>query len=225
MIGAPFAPFSNAKSPNLLSFGSTWRKNAPAMFFCPDASIETANFFESFTIACDPESFLIPTTTSGGLKLACVTQLTVAAVAVPPCAAPSTKSPYGIIKSACFFAFSSMIRNSLFKKMTSPHYAAREIYSRRDCTDAASQVKESENQGAARSRPLCGRRPMDRRPRQHLSAGQFAPRMPVRGVWRQCRRRSAGSERAPAAIVAAGRRRSLYRLGRRPRDDLHDGAT
>ena len=57
------------------------------------ASIESANFFESFTIACEPESFFIPTTTSGGLKLACVTQLTVAAVAVPPCAAPSTNSP------------------------------------------------------------------------------------------------------------------------------------
>src|ERR1700733_6313329 len=121
MIGAPLAPFSNAKSPNLPSLGSTWRKNAPAIPFCPPASIESANFFESFTIACEPESFLIPTTTSGGLKLACVTQLTVAAVAVPPCAAPRTNSPYGIIKSACFFTFSSMMsRTPSSKKLCLP---------------------------------------------------------------------------------------------------------
>ena len=67
----------------VLGFDVT-KERARDILSVPRASIESANFFESFTIACEPESFLIPTTTSGGLKLACVTQLTVAAVAVPP---------------------------------------------------------------------------------------------------------------------------------------------
>src|SRR5271156_5458560 len=144
----------------------------------------------------------MPTTTSGGLKLACVTQLTVAAVAVPPCAAPSTNSPYGIISSACFFAFSSMIRGLLLKKTTSPHRGKRGLYSSRDCTDGADKVKDSEDQRAARSRALRRRRAMGRRSRQHFSAGKFAPRMFVRRVQGQPERRRAARVAPDAPAVA-----------------------
>ena len=61
--------------------------------FLPAPSIERVKIFDSLTSACAVESALIPTTTSGGLKLAWVSQLTVATVCLSPWRAPSTNSP------------------------------------------------------------------------------------------------------------------------------------
>src|ERR1700731_1069049 len=51
----------------------------------------------------------------------------------------------------------------------------------KECINALEQVKEASNRSAQRSRPLCHRRAMGRRPRQHLSSREPAPRMPVQG--------------------------------------------
>ncbi len=199
-------------------------RTRPRFLSALPASTESANFFESFTIACEPESFLIPTTTSGGLKLACVTQLTVAAVAVPPCAAPSTNSPYGIINSACFFAFSSIVAKLLVEKITAPQLSGARVILTQRLHRWRCKVKDSEDQRPARSRALCRRRAMGRRPRQHFSAGESAPRMSVRCMQRQRERRGAAREPADAPVVAARRSGGVHRMGRRPRDDLHDAA-
>src|SRR3989440_3438256 len=59
---------------------------------------------------CACESVFTATTTSGGSKATCVTQFTVAAATRPPLlsAAVRTYMPYGIIRSAVFFALASI---------------------------------------------------------------------------------------------------------------------
>ena len=79
------------------------------MSFCSDPTL-TAKTPVSLMCWCVPESALTPTATSGGENDVCVSQLTVAA----PTSCPSwllvvsTYMPYGIIRSAVFFAASSM---------------------------------------------------------------------------------------------------------------------
>src|SRR6185437_14143226 len=160
---------------------------------------------------------LIPTTTSGGLKLAWVSQLTVATVCLSPWRAPSTNSPYGIIRSAFFFEFSSISFSPGFLAASSParrpplavRAGARphkmlQFPVSKECINAVEQVKDVHHHLAQRSRPLRHRRAMGRRPRQHLSAREPAPRLPMQGMRRSDRRRDTAREPAAFAAISPG---------------------
>src|SRR5262250_998919 len=85
-------------------------KNVKAMACWPLPSTFSANAFVSLMSGCACESVFTPTTTSGGSNATCVTQFTVAAAtrAALLSAAVRTYSPYGIIRSAVFFALASI---------------------------------------------------------------------------------------------------------------------
>src|ERR671936_2183894 len=85
-------------------------KNVKAIACWPLPSTFSAKPLVSLMSGCACESVFTPTTTSGGSKATCVTQFTVAAATRPPplSAAVRTYRPYGIIRSAVFFAFASI---------------------------------------------------------------------------------------------------------------------
>src|ERR671937_923607 len=85
-------------------------KKVKATACWPLPSTFSAKALVSLMSGCACESVFTPTTTSGGSKATCVTQFTVAAATRPPplSAAVRTYRPYGIIRSAVFFAFASI---------------------------------------------------------------------------------------------------------------------
>src|SRR5919204_5198590 len=85
-------------------------KKVKAIACWPLPSTFSAKALVSLMSGCACESVFTPTTTSGGSKATCVTQFTVAAATRPPLlsAAVRTYRPYGIIRSAVFFALASI---------------------------------------------------------------------------------------------------------------------
>src|SRR5262249_61815796 len=103
-IGAPVEPLWMASPESLPSSSLVGLKKVNATPLPSLPRMFNANVLVFLTMPYAPESVLTPTTTRGGAKAVCVTQLTVAAATLPlPSSADSTKVPQGAPLSAGLF--------------------------------------------------------------------------------------------------------------------------